>query len=198
MRARGMGDECMKAKRLWLAILWLNAHSALAADARDATAPSAYAGQEARAIKALSPTEQADLLAGKGMGLAKAAELNGYPGPLHVLALASQLKLTQAQQRDTEALFKAMQSRAQGLGSEIVEAERALDLLFARKQVAQPELSASLARIGELQAQLRTAHLNAHLEQTRILTASQIAKYNELRGYVADAGSHGHDGEHHR
>jgi Spy/CpxP family protein refolding chaperone len=161
-----------------------------------AAAPSAYAGQETRAIKALSPAEQADLLAGKGMGLAKAAELNGYPGPLHVLALASQLELTQAQQRDTEALFKAMQSRAQGLGSELVEAERALDMLFVRKQASQPELSQALARIGDLQAQLRTAHLEAHLEQTRILTANQIAKYNELRGYAADVGSRSHDGQH--
>jgi hypothetical protein len=170
--------------------------AALAQAGTEEGSTSAYAGQEARAIKALSPAEQADLLAGKGMGLAKAAELNGYPGPLHVLALASQLELTQAQQRDTEALFQAMQSRAQALGSEVVEAERALDVLFERKQIAQPQLSESLARIGALQAQLRTVHLDAHLEQTRILTASQIAKYNELRGYVGHVGSRSHDGQH--
>jgi hypothetical protein len=40
-----------------------------------------YAGLEARAIKALSEQQIADLEAGRGMGMALAAELNGYPGP---------------------------------------------------------------------------------------------------------------------
>jgi len=52
---------------------------------------SPYVGQEQREIKSLSPDEVKDYLAGKGMGLAKAAELNHYPGPAHVLELASQL-----------------------------------------------------------------------------------------------------------
>src|SRR5215469_14793256 len=46
-----------------------------------------YAGQEARTIKALSDDDIAALRKGEGMGMAKAAELNGYPGPVHVLAL---------------------------------------------------------------------------------------------------------------
>jgi hypothetical protein len=46
-----------------------------------AQAPSPYAGQEQRPIKALSETEMRDLAEGRGMGLAKAAELNSYPGP---------------------------------------------------------------------------------------------------------------------
>ena len=46
---------------------------------------SPYTGEEQRAIKALSEEEIGDLLEARGMGLAKAAELNSYPGPLHVL-----------------------------------------------------------------------------------------------------------------
>ena len=46
-----------------------------------ATPPSPYAGQESRAIKALSDSEIDDLANGRGMGLAKAGELNGYPSP---------------------------------------------------------------------------------------------------------------------
>src|SRR5712692_7148759 len=38
-------------------------------------------GQEGRAIKSLSAEETADLLAGRGMGAARAAELNHFPGP---------------------------------------------------------------------------------------------------------------------
>jgi hypothetical protein len=56
---------------------------------------SPYAGQQARTIKALSDEEIAALRNGEGLGMAKAAELNGYPGPLHVLALAAQLELTE-------------------------------------------------------------------------------------------------------
>jgi hypothetical protein len=92
-----------------------------------ASEPSPYVGQETRVIKSLSPAEQADLIAGKGMGFAKAAELNGYPGPAHVLELAAQLQLTDAQRKQTEALFKDMEARAKALGAKLVEAERSLD-----------------------------------------------------------------------
>ena len=74
--------------------------------AAQAAAPeSPYVGQESRGIKALSPEDVDAYLAGKGMGLAKAAELNGYPGPAHVLELASQLSLTSDQRARTQALF---------------------------------------------------------------------------------------------
>ena len=56
------------------------------AHAQQPAAP--YAGYQQRPIKALSEQQIADLRAGRGMGLALAAELNGYPGPVHVLALA--------------------------------------------------------------------------------------------------------------
>ena len=54
--------------------------------------PAPYAGLETREIKALSPEQIEDLLAGEGMGYALAAELNHYPGPRHVLALAAELQ----------------------------------------------------------------------------------------------------------
>src|SRR5690242_2678820 len=74
-----------------------------------AQAPSApYAGQQARAIKSLSAEEIASLLKGEGIGLAKAAELNGYPGPAHVLALAGELRLSDAQRRQVQSIFDRM------------------------------------------------------------------------------------------
>src|SRR4051812_3345086 len=66
-----------------------------------ASEPSPYAGQEQREIKSLSADEVKDYLAGKGMGMAKAAELNEYPGPLHVLQLASELNLSPEQKART-------------------------------------------------------------------------------------------------
>jgi len=75
--------------------------------------PTPYAGQQTRAIKALSDDDIASLLKGEGMGMAKAAELNGYPGPTHVLALAPQLKLTEPQRQQVQAIFdRMMQQRS--------------------------------------------------------------------------------------
>lgn len=157
---------------------------------------SPYAGQEQREIKSLSPQEISDYLAGKGMGLAKAAELNGYPGPAHVLELAGPLALSAEQKARTQELFKAMEKKAMGLGRLLIDEEQKLDTLFASRSVTPDTLSAALARIGALQAQLRQAHLEAHLTQTQILSKTQTAKYVELRGY----GGHqaGHTEQHHK
>src|ERR1041384_6185732 len=73
---------------------------------------SPYAGMEHGEIKALTADEQATLIEGKGMGFAKAAELNGYPGPAHVLELSTQLELTAKQIGQTRAPFGRMQSQA--------------------------------------------------------------------------------------
>jgi hypothetical protein len=67
-----------------------------------------YAGWHERAIRGLSEQQVADLRAGRGMGLALAAELNGYPGPVHVLELAKPLGLSADQRAGIEALYDAM------------------------------------------------------------------------------------------
>jgi len=79
-------------------------------------AQSPYAGMQTRTIKALSDQQIADLKAGRGMGLAMAAELNGYPGPIHVLELSEQLALSADQKARVEALFKSMKVEAVPLG----------------------------------------------------------------------------------
>ena len=159
---------------------------------------SAYVGQEARLVKALSPEETDAYLAGKGMGLAKAAELNGYPGPAHVLELAEQLRLTPAQVAATQSVHARMLARAQSVGRDLVEAERSLDALFASKAINAQRLRDSLGRIGSLQTALREAHLAAHLEQSAILDETQEALYFKLRGYTEPAlGTEHHSHEHH-
>ena len=157
----------------------------------DSTSP--YAGQETRDIKALAPEDVDAFLSGKGMGLAKAAELNGYPGPAHVLAMATELDLSPDQKRRTEALFTSMEAKATDLGHALVEQERELDQQFASKAATQESVAVILQRIGELQAKVRGAHLQAHLSQLQILTPAQIAKYQELRGYT---GANTHQGNH--
>lgn len=164
----------------------------LAAAAVHAAAPSPYAGDEAREIKALSAAEVAELLAGKGMGYAKAAELNGYPGPAHVLELATELALSAAQRAGTEAIFQGMSRSAQALGAKLVDEERALDALFSSRRATPASLAAALERVAALQARLRQVHLQAHIEQTALLTPSQVAQYAALRGYHPGAKRDGH------
>ena len=164
----------------------------LLSGAAGAQSQSPYVGQQFREIKALSPQEISDYLSGKGMGLAKAAELNGYPGPAHVLELATQLHLTADQKVKTEALFKRMQGRAIALGKELVEEERVLNHIFASHSVTPEALGGSLARIAKLQAQVRQVHLEAHLQQTALLSREQVSQYNRLRGYGATQGDENH------
>jgi Spy/CpxP family protein refolding chaperone len=166
-----------------VAVLLLVGSSALAA--------SPYAGEQGRDIKALSPQEVDAYLAGQGMGLARAAELNGYAGPKHVLELAGELSLTSEQRARTQSLFASMQSSARALGSEIVEQERTLDHLFVSQTVTPVLLRESLDRIAALQSRLRATHLQAHLEQAAILTPEQNALYTRLRGY-AEMPAHHH------
>lgn len=147
------------------------------------SAASLYAGQEQRAIKALSADEIRDLAEGRGMGLAKAAELNGYPGPLHVLELAAQLGLDAAQRSATETLRASMSEKARALGARILEAERDLEHAFAERRIDPPSLRSRLAAIAVLQGELRAVHLETHLAQRALLAPEQIARYDALRGY---------------
>jgi Spy/CpxP family protein refolding chaperone len=147
------------------------------------TASSPYAGQETRAIKALSPENLEELRTGAGMGLAKAAELNGYPGPLHVLALAKELQLTLGQIHLVTDIRERLSAAAKPLGGEIIDREQELDRLFAEARITPERLSAKTAAIGALQGRLRSVHLAAHLQTRDVLTPEQVAGYRQLRGY---------------
>jgi hypothetical protein len=157
-----------------------------------ARAQSPYVGETSRSIKSLSSDDLADYLAGNGMGFAKAAELNGYPGPAHVLALAEPLALSDRQRADTQAVFARMQGEARSLGERLVAEERALDRAFAERAVTRDSLAAATASIAALQGRLREIHLRAHLEETALLTHEQVARYATLRGYADAPAAHRH------
>ncbi len=152
--------------------------------------PSPYAGMTDRPIRALSAEQQADLLAGRGMGLALAAELNGWPGPLHVIELADAMGLTAGQLAATRSLMAEMQAAARPLGVALVGEERALDAAFRDRTITPDDLSARTARIAMLQGQLRDVHLRTHLAQAALLSQDQIAAYDRLRGYGSSETPH--------
>ena len=156
-----------------------------------------YAGQQTRQIKALSDDDVAALLKGDGMGFAKAAELNGYPGPKHVLDLGERLSLTTEQHRQIQAIFDKMSAAAKPLGAQLVERERVLDQLFQKGEITPDRLAAETAAIGDLQGRLRDVHLSAHLETRALLRPEQITLYEQLRGYgdpAAPMMEHHHNG----
>ncbi|MDH3700728.1 MAG: Spy/CpxP family protein refolding chaperone [Alphaproteobacteria bacterium] len=158
-------------------------------------AASPYAGLEKRSIKALSPERIAALEAGAGAGYALAAELNGYPGPRHVLDLADALKLTPGQRAKTEALFSEMRRGAVALGRELIRQEAALEALFRDGGINETALSVQTAAIGATEARLRTTHLKYHIQMAGVLSAAQRMAYNDLRGYKSDKRGHsGHSG----
>lgn len=178
-------------RRVFLPMLALSLGMSLA------NAQSPYAGEELRSLKSLSPKEVESLRSGQGMGFAKLAELNHYPGPKHVLELADDLDLTQSQRDETESLFEEMQLRAVALGEELIDAEMILDSDFEQESISPESLQSALLVIGEIRAQLRYVHLEAHLRQRNLLTAEQIARYDELRGYRGSTHNHeGHSGSH--
>ena len=157
-----------------------------------AFAQTPYAGMQSRPIKALSEQQMADLSAGRGMGLALAAELNGYPGPSHVLELADKLSLSTEQRAKVQGLFDAMKAEAMPLGSRLIEQEADLDKQFASRSVTPESLKASTAAVAVTQGQLRETHLKYHLSTAAILSPHQMHRYVELRGYGDKPVKHHH------
>jgi Spy/CpxP family protein refolding chaperone len=169
--------------RSLIAFFFVAISTAAFAQHQHAPAASPYSGFAQRPIKALSEQQVADLRAGRGMGLALPAELNGYPGPAHVLELASPLRLTDAQRERVQALFDAMKAETTPIGIKLIEQEAALDRLFAGKTITSDALTRATAAIGTTQAALRAAHLRYHLTMTEVLTPAQVKHYAALRGY---------------
>src|SRR5260221_11508921 len=107
------------------------------------------------------------------MGLARPAELNGYPGPAHVLEMAEQIGLTAEQKVRTQSLFDSMQSNAAAAGRGLVEEERALDRFFATRAVAPGKLSAGLEKIAAVQGKVGGGQLEVHRGQAAMRTRAR-------------------------
>ncbi|MEK6593674.1 MAG: Spy/CpxP family protein refolding chaperone [Pseudomonadota bacterium] len=148
---------------------------------------SAYAGRETRTIKALSAEETQQYLSGAGMSYAQAAELNRYPGPMHVLELEKPLALTPAQRAATQQLMDTHKAEARAIGAQLVAAEQELDRLFASGELDDTTLAEQVKTVAALQGEYRLAHLETHRRMRPLLNADQVARYAQLRGYSDDS-----------
>jgi hypothetical protein len=152
----------------------------------DSSQISPYAGQETRNIKSLSDNDIQSLQNGTGEafgGMAKLAELNGYPGPRHVLDMASELQLTDRQRMEIERIYLNMSNKAKSIGAAIIAIEQDMDEAFANKTITQENLKLMLDKSADLYGQLRFVHLSAHLDTMQMLTIEQVQMYNKIRGY---------------
>ncbi len=152
-----------------------------------------YAGMQRQEIKALSPDEVKQYLSGAGMGYARPAELNHFPGPMHVLELAEKLGLTPEQKARTGALMDAHKADVRSIGAKRVESERALEMLFQSGTVGDAELAKHVREAATLEGEYRLAHLETHRRMRLLLTEEQIGRYDQLRGY---SGIGGHQRKH--
>lgn len=162
--------------------------AALPASAQHAAdhAPSPYAGEQMRAIASLSDDDLAELGRGGGWGLARAAELNGVPGPAHLLELADEIGLDAGQRAAAAAIRDDMRADAIAAGERFVTAERALDAAFTDDVPDAETLARLVTEAGEAWAELRLVHLSTHLRTAPLLAPDQIERYAVLRGYADD------------
>src|SRR5258706_15452834 len=159
-------------RQVFLACFFFLAESALAQH------PQGYDGHQARDIKALSGEEIKQYRSGAGMSFALAAELNRYPGPMHALELADELKLTDKQRGSLQALMDNHKAEARAIGARLVESERELDRLFASKSVTATELRTKVRAAGDLRSEYRLSHLDTHRRTRELLTAEQVDRYD--------------------
>ena len=147
---------------------------------------SKYAGQQTREIKSLSAEDIDELRRGGGWGLARAAELNGVPGPAHLLELKDEIGLSPEQVARISAIYDAMKAKAVAEGERLIALEQQLETKFRDGTITDATLRSALADIAESRRTLRYIHLSTHLETPEILSAPQLARYNVLRGYADD------------
>jgi hypothetical protein len=154
--------------------------------AADHSHKSKYVGEEKREIKSLSKTDIEELKNGKGWGLAKAAELNGVPGPVHLLEMKEEIGLSTKQIKAIEDIYSKMKQEAIPIGLQLIELERELNNHFANRTITDQLLRQILQRIAQVHRQLRYVHLSTHLKTPDILKSEQITLYNKQRGYSSD------------
>ena len=135
---------------------------------------SKYIGQEYREIKSLSSEDLNELRNGRGWGLAKAAELNGVPGPAHLLEMKEEINLTEKQITQIELLYAEMKKQAIQLGLKLIKLERELNKAFANRTIDEKGLRDLLKQIAGVNKELRYVHLSTHLKTPDILSSSQF------------------------
>jgi len=138
------------------------------------------------------PSDRNLLELGAGAGMASYADLNGYPGPKHVLEMRDTLRLTDDQEKNLEAIFDEMSENARAKGELIIAKEIELDAKFRLGVATMSGVLRLSGEIGMLRGELRAVHMTAHIQAKEILTKQQIGLYNAIRHKSSQHTSGGH------
>ncbi|MDE0094844.1 MAG: hypothetical protein OXS40_00490 [Gammaproteobacteria bacterium] len=168
----------------WLGGVFLLAMGSMPATAAQVHEPSSHGHSRGTEVASLTDEEVRLLRHGEGMGLARAAELNHFPGPKHLLDLAPKLGLSDEQIARIRAIHDRMKSEAVAKGEAIIMAEGHLADLFASGEPTAREMTRVTGHLGAMRGQLQAIHLLAHIEAARELSDIQIREYDRLRGYL--------------
>ncbi len=181
-------------------VRWLSAAAlSLAALASGSMESGGRLGQAAWAVepaqlpvRSLTTEEIRGLQEGDAMGLERAAELNGYPSPAHILeaARAGKIDLFADQRQAIERIRSATKAKAQSLGRAILAEEAALEAGFRTGRITDADLARQVEAIGRTLAELRLTHLRAHLLTADLLRPQQIEEYYQFRGYATPSSGH--------
>jgi Spy/CpxP family protein refolding chaperone len=127
------------------------------------------------------PPDGQSLENAEGAGMAAYADVNGYPGPRHVLEMQALLGLTDDQVKDIESISDEMSEKARVKGEAIIAEEGKLASVFASGTAQQDEVEHLAVTIGSLRGELRAIHLIAHIQAAQVLTDKQRELYTIQR-----------------
>ena len=170
-------------RRMLILIFTMSIVGILAVAQEPTDTPLGYESLLYTEIRGISEDDIEGYRAGAGLGFALPAELNGYPGPRHILDFSDELKLNSDQLEEIQGLYDEMLPQAIDLGEQILQAEAELELAFREETITPEYLETQLDFIEGLRSGLRYVHLSTHLSTITILTTHQIQQNNVLRGY---------------
>ena len=127
------------------------------------------------------PPDRDELLKADDAGQAQYADVNGFPAPKHLLDLAKELQLSDAQKKSLQTIYVGMRSRALELGKRIIGIEEELHQAFQEGLVSEKSVRDDTEQIGKLRGRLRAVYLNANMKAKDVLTNAQIESYKKLR-----------------
>jgi len=143
--------------------------------------PTPEGGAHHELVQAYEKAFAENVAAGRGFGMAFAADQNGYPGPLHVLELKDRLNLTADQEARVRSLLAAMFAESTPRGARLLESEARLRGLFAGGRADEASVRAAVAEVERARADVRLVHLGFHLKTRDVLTDDQRRVYHEAR-----------------
>jgi hypothetical protein len=116
------------------------------------------AGEKTGEITSLSIDEVEELLAGYSTpfdDMEKNAELNGYPGPHHVLdaVQAGEIELTNEQQVQIEVLYEERRLQLIDLGTQMFDIEKEIDDAFVNRVMTEELLQEKVSQSADLYGQ---------------------------------------------